>query len=466
MKNRTIKTWQVNRTTKMKAVLFFISLFFTSIFYVSGIKAQTYLYPFAGNGIKGYAGEGGSAQLAELNFPTGIFVDKAGNAYIADQYNNRICKVSVTTGTITWVAGDGTAGYSGDSALAKYVDLYNPSGVWVDTLGHIFIADCYNHRIRKVDTANGWMYTIAGDSTSGFSGDGGPAANAKLSYPSAICMNNDGDIFFIDYGNDRIRKITAAGTIVTVAGNGVLGYGGDDSIATNAKLLAPSGICIDNSGNLYIADEGNNRIRMVNITTGIITTVVGNGVPGFLGDGASAKTAELNGPQGVFVDAAGNIYIADANNNRIREVNTSGIISTVVGNGTAGYYGNYGLATNAELNEPVAVFVNQAGNIFIADKGNSVIRKTGPYTYVNQVSQGAPFSIYPNPAKDNFVLSSPQLNNNVKIEIITTGGKKMYNAHINTLKTEFDISSFPQGNYLLNIYADSGVTTLKLTVKR
>jgi sugar lactone lactonase YvrE len=190
--------------------------------------------------------------------------------------------------------------------------------VAVDSLGNIYIADMYNHRIRKVSTS-GIITTVAGNGTYGYSGNGGAATSAELYDPSSVAVDSSGNIFIADSNNHSIRKVSTSGIITTVAGNGTYGYSGDSGAATSAELYDPSGVAVDSSGNIYIADVSNQRVRKVD-TSGIITTVAGNGTYGYSGDSGAATSAELNGPYGVAVDSSGNIFIADLNNNRIRKV--------------------------------------------------------------------------------------------------------------------------------------------------
>ena len=215
----------------------------------------------------------------------------------------------------------------------------------VDASGNLYIADTGNNRIRKV-SATGIITTVAGNGSAGYSGDGGPATSAQLDGPEGVAVDGSGNLYIADTCNNRIRKVSATGIITTVAGNGSAGYSGDGGPATSAQLSLPAGVAVDGSGNLYIADSGNNRIRKVS-ATGIITTVAGNGSPGYSGDGGPATSAQLNQPAGVAVDASGNLYIADSSNNRIRKVSATGIITTVAGNGFDGYSGDGGPATSA-----------------------------------------------------------------------------------------------------------------------
>ncbi|MEM7735487.1 MAG: MBG domain-containing protein [Deinococcota bacterium] len=277
-------------------------------------------------------------------------------------------------GTISTVAGTGTRGFSGDGDLATAAQLFNPTNVTIDSAGNLFIADFDNDRIRKVDTS-GIISTVAG-TTEGFSGDGGLATAAQLSLPTDVAVDSAGNLFIADRLNYRIRKVDTAGIITTVAGDGTEGFSGDGGLATAAQLNWPFGVTVDSAGNLFIADFDNDRIRKVD-TSGIITTVAGDGTEGFGGDGGPATAAQLRNPIDVTVDSAGNLFIADQINHRIRKVDTAGIITTVAGT-TRGFGGDGGLATAAQLNRPYSVTVDSAGNLFIADFGNNRIRKVIP----------------------------------------------------------------------------------------
>jgi trimeric autotransporter adhesin len=336
---------------------------------VGGIKT------IAGDGTSGDTGNGGAATSAELDLPVAAAVDTAGNIYVADRNANVIREVSAVTGVITTVAGNGTAGFAGDGAAATSAELNQPGGVAVDTAGNIYIADFSNNRIRKVTVATGVITTVVGNGTAGFSGDAGLATSAELNVPNGVAFDITGNLYIADDGNNRIRKVTiATGVITTVAGNGTAGFSGDAGVPTSAELHGPTSVAIDSTGDIYIADYYNNRIRMVNVITGLITTVAGDGTAGFLGDGGAATSAELNVPASVALDKGGNLYIADQSNNRIREV-TLGVINTVAGDGVAGLSGNNGAATSAEVNAPVGVATDSAGDLYIADSGNSVIRE-------------------------------------------------------------------------------------------
>jgi trimeric autotransporter adhesin len=330
----------------------------------------------AGDGTRGYSGDGGLATLGALNWPSGVAVDALGNIYIADTRNDRIRMVTKSSGIITTVAGGGTPDCTGDGGQATSAGLSHPGGVAVDASGNIYIVNSYCNRIQMVTKSTSIITTVAGNGTRGYGGDGGLATSARLYYPNGVAVDASGNIYIADTFNLLIRMVTkSTGIITTVAGNRTLGYSGDGGLATSARLHYPYSVVADASGNIYIADIGNHKLRMVTKSTGIITTVAGsgttvagNGTHGFRGDGGLATLSRLYNPSGVAVDSFGNIYIADSSNSRIRMVTKStGIITTVAGNGTHGYSGDGGLAKSAKLNYPKNVAVDASGNLYIAD---------------------------------------------------------------------------------------------------
>lgn len=322
----------------------------------------------AGGGV----GDGGTATAATTYAPYGVTTDAAGNLYIADTYNNRVRKVD-TGGTITTVAGNGLATFGGDGGPATAASLHYPTSVALDGAGNLYIADLYNHRIRKVN-GSGTITTVAGTGTAGYLGDGGAATAARINYPYGVWVDGAGVLYIADTRNNRVRKVSAGGTIATVAGTGTAGYLGDGGPATAARLYYPYGVAVDGGGNLWIADTYNHRVRVVN-TGGTISTAAGTGTGGFSGDGGAASLAQLNYPTGVLDDGAGNLYIADYTNNRIRQIDSGGTISTVAGTGTAGFFGDGGAATAAELNAPVTVALDAGGNLYVADSANNRVRQ-------------------------------------------------------------------------------------------
>ena len=443
----------------------------------------------AGTGVIGYNGDGITATSAQLSNPNGIAIDGSGNIYIADSWNHRIRKVTVSTGIITTIAGTGAAGYNGDGIVATTAKVYNPFGIDIDGSGNIYIADTWNQRVRKVTVSTGIITTVAGTGVIGYNAAGITATSADLFVPADIAIDGSGYIYISDSYNQCIRKVTVStGIITTIAGTGAAGYNGDILMATSTPMNTPGGIAVDwlgnvyfadsfNSrirvvtstlptispsvgtnviktvagtgligaagyngdgiaatsaqlglflgvaadvwGNVYIADTSNHRVRKVTVSTGIITTIAGTGAAGYNGDGIVATTAKLNGPTGVAIDVSGNVYIADSDNNRVRKLMLStGIITTVAGAGTFGYNGDGILATNAQLNYPLGVTVDRSGNIYIVDKNNHRVRKVTVSTGIITTIAGTGAGGYNG---DRIVATSAQLSNPNGIAIDGSG---------------------------------------------
>ena len=378
------------------------------------VSSSGVISTFAGNGLSGPPLSGsGSASTVALDRPSAVAVDNAGNVLIADSAANQI--VEVTPSGIAGVfAGTGVAGFSGDGGPATAAELDYPNALAISATGALLISDGGNRRVREV-SASGIITTVAGNGTLGLSGDGGPAAEAGLSeplgvavgpggvyvadawndavrrnlpsgvietvataadglsFPVAVAVDAAGDIFVADWSN-RVVEITPSGTATTFAGTGVAGFSGDGGPATAAELDHPSGLAVASNGDVYIADAGNNRVRMVN-PSGIITTVAGTGVAGFSGDGGPATAAELDYPNGLALGPDGGLFIADRNNQRIREILPDGTITTVAGNGEVGYTGENVPALSEALNYPAGVAVGPSGNLYIADDGNCIVQK-------------------------------------------------------------------------------------------
>jgi len=329
----------------------------------------------AGTGNVGFSGDEGPATEATLSNPMGIAVDRQGNLFISDTFNGRVRRVDALTGIITTVAGNGKSGFTGDDGPATDAGLGGPGGLALDAQGNLFIWD---GRIRRVDAATGIITTVAGNGESGFSGDGGPATSASFGPIYGVAVDARGDVFLNDLINDRIRRVDAVtGIITTVAGNGVEGYGGDGGPATSASLNWPYGVALDDKGNLFIGDGHNNRLRRIDAATGIITTVAGNGQSAFSGDGGLATSTSL-GPSGLAVDRQGAIFIADAANHRILRVDAkSGILTTVAGGGDGG---DHGPATDAILVAPTRIATDQYGSVFIAEPNGGRVRRVDAAT--------------------------------------------------------------------------------------
>ena len=360
-----------------------------------GLAQQQYVITTAaGNGTEGYSTDGIPATGSELNQPRGVALDTQGDFYIADTLNNRIRKVD-RNGIITTVAGigpagatTGTGGYNGDNMSATSAALNSPLRLTADNQGNLYIADTVNHRVRKVNT-NGVITTVAGNGVSGYNGDNVAATAAELSYPEGVAVDGAGNLFIVENGNNLVRKVDTNGIITTVAGvPKKSGYNGDNMPATSALLSGPTTLALDSSGDLYIVDQGNQIIRKV--ANGTITTVAGvPGTHGYNGDGIPATSAWLDSPAGVAVDAAGDLFITDSSNDRIREVSANGTISTLAGNGEAAFAGDTLLSTRSAVSAPRDVALNSAGSVYIADTGNNRIRLLSPSAAITSVANSA-----------------------------------------------------------------------------
>jgi sugar lactone lactonase YvrE len=301
--------------------------------FVLELQTSGLLTPIAGTLLKGYSGDGAPAVNASLSNPDALATDSKGNLYIVDLLNQRVRKID-PAGVISTLAGNGRAGYSADGTAGQQASINHPQGVAVDASGNVYFSDTRNHLVRKISAA-GVLSTVAGTGKRGLSGDGGPAVNAALDGPAGLAVDPSGNIYIADCANHTIRKVTSGGVISTLAGTGRVGFAGDDGPAAGASLSYPLAVALDAAGNLYIADTANQRIRKIN-GQGIITTIAGNGQAGFSGDGGLAIVAALNRPQGIATDPAGNLYIADTANKRLRKVSLGGTISTVAGSGLQG----------------------------------------------------------------------------------------------------------------------------------
>ena len=333
----------------------------------------------AGTGAAGYGGDGGPAFQASFRFPRAVAADAAGNLYIADSGDHRIRKID-SEGTITTVAGTGEAGYGGDGGPATLARLDHPDGVAVDGAGNVYIADSENHRIRKIDTL-GIITTFAGTGIRGYRGDGGPAAGAQLSFPAGVAVDGEGTAYVADSWNHRVRKVDREGTITTLAGRGFRGYAGSGGPAAQAALANPMGVSVDTEGNVYVADTWNHRVRRID-GSGIISTLGGSGRDGDSGDGRKASIASLGYPAAVAADPGGNLYVISYSfataNRRVRRIDREGLIEAFAGTGGTGYGGDHGPAVDARLDYPMGVAADTQGNIYIADAHNARIRVVKP----------------------------------------------------------------------------------------
>jgi len=407
----------------------------------------------------GFSGDNGPATAAYINGPLGVVADTAGNVYIADSYNNRIRKIDID-GIITTIGGTGGQGSTGDGGPAIAAEITRPTGMAMDNKGNLYIAQ-YNYwfaQIRKIDPS-GTITTVAGriltpetDTFDIWAGDGGPATAAILSFPWSIVLDRSGNLYIADQEHARIRKVDTNGIITTVAGNCTYGYSGDGGAATAAMLATPRDVAVDDNGNLFIADFNNNVIRKVD-TAGIITTVCGNTESnGDVNDGGPATNARLNNPISVAVDKAGNIYVADMSNARVRMVDTGKIITTIAGNGvwsgSDAIIGDGGPAVNSLLFSPTAVSIDKDGAILIADAYNSRIRHIEAATGSKAMAP-SDVKVYPNPASTILNISARSTINNVTIFDQTGQVKQVH--YFSAQVVHVDISGLAPGCYFAKV---------------
>jgi len=353
----------------------------------------------AGTGVPGFGGDGGPAVAADLFAPTGISEDAAGTLYIGDTRNNRVRKVarptSIQNDVITTLAGTGAPGFTGDGGQALNAELSGPTGTAIDPNGDVFIADTGNNRIRKV-TPEGVITTVTGDGNcenKGHTDDGGNALRATLCSPTGLALDHQGDLFIADTGHNMVRELTPGGNLVTVAGRGNCPSRGGHTDATGGEatdleqgepssranpraidLCSPTGLAVDSMGNLYIGNTGLSTVLELAAVTHHITTVAGvRGRNGFAGDGGKATSALLDDPTGLAVGPQGDLFVSDTGNNRIRRV-TGGMITTFAGNGTRGFAGDGGPASQAELNSPSGEVALDGTALYFADPGNNRVR--------------------------------------------------------------------------------------------
>lgn len=418
----------------------------------------------AGGGGIGYNGDNIPAIGAKID-PYSFTLDKNGNIYIADNENYRIRKVN-TSGVITTIAGTGISGHTGDGGPATSAKIGPAVAIMVDSVDNIFFTEWTYNTVRKINTA-GIITTIAGNGTVGFSGDGGPATAAQFAGPNTLLIDKKGNIYVCDLINNHIRKITPSGIITSIAGTGVGiagGYSGDGGPATAANLKYPGFAAWGPNGDIYFCQWPHAVVRKID-TLGFITTVVGSGIPGYSGDGGAATNAQLNKPTGVAIDSSGNIYIAECNSHVIRKVDAhSGLISTIAGTGTAGYAGDGGPASDAQFHTPDCLFFDNAGNLYINDYTNSRIRKIiyNPVS-INEISQSVEHYIFPNPSQD--MLQIGNVTTVVCYHLCTATGTTVATGKLSPGMAGIDISVLPEGIYMLELTDENGKSTVSKVIK-
>jgi trimeric autotransporter adhesin len=447
----------------------FILLLFVAVLGTTSLRAQ-YISRFAGNGfgsgtaVGGFSGDGALAVDARMNGCTGVAVDGAGNVYIADKGNNVVRKVS-TAGIITTFAGTGTEGYSGNGGLAILAKLNAPSAVATDGAGNVYIADNGNSTVRVVNTL-GIIRNYAGSGTAGYAGNGDTATHGMLNDPQGMAIDASGNMYIADAGNHVIRKV-AAGThiMTTFAGTGTLGYTGNGGAATAARLFNPTGVAMDASGNLYIADFFNNAVRKVSVS-GTISAFAGTGAAGNSGDGSAAAAATMSLPASVSVDMSGNVYIADQGNNNIRMVNAAGTITHVAGASINGFSGDGGFATTARLGSPKCVYADGWGHVYIADYNNHVVRRISSTAGVNDLSNDEVISVYPNPSTGNFTVSLPASVRDAIVTVTDMTGRIAVTQKVSGSNGGLNLTALVPGNYLIHVTTGENEFTSMIAIEK
>ena len=425
------------------------------LFFIVGVQvAQAQIITtIAGTGTGAFSGDGGQATAAMINHPAEMAFDTAGNLYFSDYANYRLRKIS-PSGVITTIAGTGSGFPSGDGGPATAAGLQDPGYIAIKGTA-IYFTENVAAKIRKIDGA-GIVTTFAGNGISGYSGDGGPATAASISFgPGGIVFDRAGNLYLADGNNNRIRKIDTAGIITTIAGNGVYGYSGDGFAATAAQIWDATDIVIDTAGNIYFTEYGDGILRKVD-TSGVISTFACTGTASFSGDGGPATAATSDYAVSLTLDPYGNMYFSEWNggttpDNRVRKINTAGIISTVTGSGTAGFGGDGGPATAGVLNQPSKVSSDAYGNIYIADASNNRLRKISASTLGAAVPGLPNFDVvmYPNPASDALNISAS--NKITQIIITNLLGQTVHTQDFDNGKASVDVSAIPPGIYFIKI---------------
>ena len=424
----------------------------------------------AGNGTEGYGGDNGPATAAEFDH-AGTLALYDGSLYTADAFNNRVRKIDLTTGITTTVAGNGTGGYNGDNIPATDAELLIPDAECIDTLGNIYIGDALNYRLRRVAKNTGLITTVAGTGVVGNTGDGGPATDAKIGTIAGLSIDQYGNLYMTDVLNNVVRKITPSGIISTIAGNGTSGYSGDNGPAIDAELQVPGKAVADKFGNIIISDNRNHAVRKIDGSTGIIRTIAGNGVAGYVGDGGPASSSQMRYPFGVFIDKDNNIFIVESGNGVVRKIDgATGLINTVVGCGILGFAGDGGPATAAQM-RPDDICIDSFGTMYITDYQNNRIRKVyNPQLAMPNLSNAiGEVKIYPNPAKEELSVKYILLNKeDAEMQIVDVMGRVVISKQLPFEKqkeTTIDISQLPPGVYAYKVVQGNLLLTFGKVVK-
>jgi serine/threonine-protein kinase len=419
--------------TKIKKYLLLISL---QVLLLNVLQAQV-VTTFAGSGTSGSVDATGT--FASFNVPTGVAVDASRNVYIADAGNNKIRKIT-PEGIVTTFAGSGTRGSI--DATGILASFNSPYGVAVDTSGNIYVADRDNNKIRKI-TPEGVVTTLAGSGDIG-SDDANIGTLARFDNPSFVAVDVSGNVYVADTWNNKIRKITSTGVVTTLAGSGTAGS--VDATGTLASFHNPYGVVVDTSGNVYVADQSNNKIRKIT-PTGVVTTFAGSGTYGSVN--ATGTLASFNQPEGLAIDASGNIYVADAVNNKIRKITPAGVVTTLAGSGAIGSVDANGTLASFEF--PTDMAVDASGNVYISDEANNKIRKisaTGETveTAIEDQSTTIELSVFPNPTSGDLRITAPE---NLQLIIYNAQGIKVMEQNLLEGSNTISLENYKPGLYII-----------------
>lgn len=448
---------------KISLTLSVLVLFTVSIMSIHGAAAQTNIITkVVGTGVYGSSPDSVQATDANIKLPNSVYVDHAGNIYFTGE--GKLRRVDAATGIIATIAGIGTGGFSGDGGPATAAKLDNPGSIAFDAANNIYIADVLNARIRKINATTGIITTISGMSWSGYTGNGGPATAANM-FPTSIAFNSAGDLFVAEGPNAHIRKIDmVTGIITNYAGSDLSGtYAGNGGAATDAVLNNPANICFDSTDNLYVSDRDNNIICKIS-PAGIITKVAGWDSPGFYGDGGPATAASLFAPAGLSIDKTGNLVFADANNSRVRSVNTAtGIITTIVGNGTPGSAGDGGSAINARLEILNGICVDDMNRIYLTSR--SAIRRTGMGFPTGVIDvRSVPLVVFPNPS--NGIFRIPLANATPSTILVCNSiGRQVLNTSTSNYVETIDLGNEPDGIYFVSVTSNGNTNVHRIVLK-
>ncbi len=428
------------------------------LFLCTGLKLnaqRNIIVTLAGNGTPAYCCDGGPATNAEINNTNQLYLDRFGNLYFTDDDNNRIRKIEISTGIISTVAGTGIGGYNGDNIQATNAQIWIPISICTDSTGNVYFGDGENRRIRKITVATGIITTIAGVGAPGNFGDGGLATNAAINNPEGLYIDKNENIYIADANNNNVRRIAPNGIITTIAGSGSAGYSGDGGAATQAQLNTPFKAITDNNGNIIISDGNNNVIREIGIETGTITTIAGNGTPGYYGDGGLATNALLDEPAGIYIDKQNNIFFAEYGSGTIRRIDgITKIITTVAGCGIAGYAGDGGPADSAKL-IPEDLTIDQYGVMYIADYENNRIRMVyNPTLGISNIKSEKKINMYPDPAQNEITIENA---GNCDVRIYNLLGLEVSSFdRLRMTHETIDIHGLIPGVYVVRIMDENG----------